>query len=85
MTPTDEAFATVLTYALERDAGADEEDDDEDDLSPAPFIPSGNKVSPEKRPAVEGSDDVSLPQPTDGKYSGDEADKLIEAGDQDTE
>ncbi|GAA5872540.1 hypothetical protein JCM3774_006847 [Rhodotorula dairenensis] len=84
-TPTDEAFATVLAHALERDAGADDEDD-EDDLLPAPFGPSGSKASPEKAPAAEDRDDVDPPEQREsGQFSGDEADKLIEADDQDAD
>lgn len=84
-TPTGEAFATVLTHALERDTGADEEDE-EDDLMPIPFGPSGSKAARATALEKEASGDMEqleLAEP--GQFSGDEADRLIEADAQEAE
>lgn len=84
-TPTDEAFATVLAHALERDAGADEEDE-EDDLMPTPFGPSGSKAARATALEKEASDDIEqLELAERGQFSGDEADRLIEADAQEVE
>ncbi|GAA5978091.1 hypothetical protein JCM10908_004226 [Rhodotorula pacifica] len=84
-TPTDEAFATVLTQALERDAGGDD-DDDEDDLLPTPFGPSGSRFSQSKPHADEASDeDEFSEQAEQAQSSGDEADKLIRADDREAD
>lgn len=85
-TPTDEAFATVLAHALERDASADEADD-EDDLMPTPFGPSGPKAARatalEDEEASDDLEQLELAEP--GQFSGDEADRLIEADAQEAE
>lgn len=85
-TPTDEAFATVLAHALERDAGADDDDDD-DDLMPTPFGPSGSKAARatalEEEEASDGMEQLELN--VHRRFSGDEADALIEADPQEAD